>query len=92
MGGIVTAGTAHGAVLDKEATFICLILLGCCIPHISLWISLQLVEDTPLEESGKSGGKLGKKWRAVITRTMTRKTSKMVQKALAEEGVCAANT
>ncbi|KAG9338648.1 hypothetical protein JZ751_025486 [Albula glossodonta] len=44
-------------------------------------------EDMPLEEAGKSGGKLGKKWRAVITRTMTRKTSKMVQKALAEEGV-----
>ncbi|XP_066571163.1 SAM and SH3 domain-containing protein 3 [Amia ocellicauda] len=39
------------------------------------------------EEGGKSGGKLGKKWRAVISRTMTRKTSKMVQKALAEEGV-----
>ncbi|XP_015207271.1 SAM and SH3 domain-containing protein 3 [Lepisosteus oculatus] len=39
------------------------------------------------EESGKSSGKLGKKWRAVISRTMTRKTSKMVQKALAEEGV-----
>ncbi|KAI1898112.1 hypothetical protein AGOR_G00068990 [Albula goreensis] len=44
-------------------------------------------EDMPLEDAGKSGGKLGKKWRAVITRTMTRKTSKMVQKALAEEGV-----
>ncbi|XP_048884389.1 SAM and SH3 domain-containing protein 3 [Brienomyrus brachyistius] len=46
-----------------------------------------LVEDVPLEDTGKSSGKLGKKWRAVITRTMTRKTSKMVQKALAEEGL-----
>ncbi|CAL1613776.1 unnamed protein product [Knipowitschia caucasica] len=35
----------------------------------------------------KCGIKLGKKWRTVISRTMTRKTSKMVQKALAEEGV-----
>lgn len=39
------------------------------------------------EEAAKSGSKLGKKWRNVISRTMTRKTSKMVQKALAEEGV-----
>ncbi|XP_075902723.1 SAM and SH3 domain-containing protein 3 [Nelusetta ayraudi] len=38
------------------------------------------------EEVLKSGSKLGKKWRNVISRTMTRKTSKMVQKALAEEG------
>lgn len=38
------------------------------------------------EEAVKSGSKLGKKWRNVISRTMTRKTSKMVQKALAEEG------
>uniref|UniRef100_A0A1A7XV35 SAM and SH3 domain containing 3 n=1 Tax=Iconisemion striatum TaxID=60296 RepID=A0A1A7XV35_9TELE len=38
------------------------------------------------EEVVKSGSKLGKKWRNVISRTMTRKTSKMVQKALAEEG------
>ncbi|XP_053179703.1 SAM and SH3 domain-containing protein 3 [Scomber japonicus] len=38
------------------------------------------------EEAAKSGSKLGKKWRNVISRTMTRKTSKMVQKALAEEG------
>uniref|UniRef100_A0A672T6F9 SAM and SH3 domain containing 3 n=1 Tax=Sinocyclocheilus grahami TaxID=75366 RepID=A0A672T6F9_SINGR len=42
------------------------------------------LEDAPPEDSGKSNGKLGKKWRNVITRTMTRKTSKMVQKALAE--------
>uniref|UniRef100_A0A8C1TYC8 SAM and SH3 domain containing 3 n=1 Tax=Cyprinus carpio TaxID=7962 RepID=A0A8C1TYC8_CYPCA len=44
------------------------------------------LEGAPPEDSGKSNGKLGKKWRNVITRTMTRKTSKMVQKALAEEG------
>ncbi|XP_036380952.1 SAM and SH3 domain-containing protein 3-like [Megalops cyprinoides] len=39
------------------------------------------------ENTGKSAGKLGRKWRNVITRTMTRKTSKMVQKTLAEEGM-----
>lgn len=44
-------------------------------------------EGVPAEEAAKSGIKLGKKWRNVISRTMTRKTSKMVQKALAEEGV-----
>ncbi|CAJ1058880.1 hypothetical protein PFLUV_G00125240 [Xyrichtys novacula] len=44
-------------------------------------------EEYAAEESMKSGSKLGKKWRNVISRTMTRKTSKMVQKALAEEGV-----
>lgn len=38
------------------------------------------------EDVSKGGIKLGKKWRNVISRTMTRKTSKMVQKALAEEG------
>ncbi|KAK7138021.1 hypothetical protein R3I94_013604 [Phoxinus phoxinus] len=43
-------------------------------------------DGAPPEDSGKSNGKLGKKWRNVISRTMTRKTSKMVQKALAEEG------
>lgn len=42
-----------------------------------------------VDEGGKSGGKLGKKWRAVISRTMNRKMGKMVQKALAEEGVSA---
>ncbi|XP_052010924.1 SAM and SH3 domain-containing protein 3-like [Xyrauchen texanus] len=45
------------------------------------------LEGAPPEDSGKSNGKLGKRWRNVITRTMTRKTSKMVQKALAEEGI-----
>ncbi|XP_005992037.1 SAM and SH3 domain-containing protein 3 [Latimeria chalumnae] len=38
------------------------------------------------EDPGKaSGSKLGKKWRAVISRTMNRKMGKMVGKALAEE-------
>ncbi|KAJ8348748.1 hypothetical protein SKAU_G00273370 [Synaphobranchus kaupii] len=46
-----------------------------------------LEETEVAENAGKSTGKLGKKWRAVITRTMTRKTCKMVQKALAEEGM-----
>ncbi|KAM6953150.1 SAM and SH3 domain-containing protein 3 [Aplochiton taeniatus] len=46
----------------------------------------ETVEGLPVEDQGKSGSKLGKKWRTVISRTMTRKTSKMVQKALAEEG------
>ncbi|XP_026874379.2 SAM and SH3 domain-containing protein 3 [Electrophorus electricus] len=45
----------------------------------------EMVPEGP-EDSGKHSGKLGKKWRNVITRTMTRKTSKMVQKVLAEEG------
>ncbi|XP_069550379.1 SAM and SH3 domain-containing protein 3 [Brachyistius frenatus] len=46
----------------------------------------NLADDVTVEEAVKSGSKLGKKWRNVISRTMTRKTSKMVQKALAEEG------
>ncbi|XP_061542651.1 SAM and SH3 domain-containing protein 3 isoform X1 [Phycodurus eques] len=37
-------------------------------------------------DGGEIGSKLGKKWRNAISRTMTRKTSKMVQKFLAEEG------
>ncbi|XP_035525815.1 SAM and SH3 domain-containing protein 3 [Morone saxatilis] len=45
-----------------------------------------VAEGVTAEEVVKSGSKLGKKWRNVISRTMTRKTSKMVQKALAEEG------
>uniref|UniRef100_A0A3Q3W1B3 SH3 domain-containing protein n=1 Tax=Mola mola TaxID=94237 RepID=A0A3Q3W1B3_MOLML len=49
--------------------------------------SLQGAESVTPEEVAKIGSKLGKKWRNVISRTMTRKTSKMVQKALAEEGV-----
>ncbi|XP_070769465.1 SAM and SH3 domain-containing protein 3 [Enoplosus armatus] len=46
----------------------------------------NVAECVTAEEAVKSGSKLGKKWRNVISRTMTRKTSKMVQKALAEEG------
>ncbi|KAJ0002863.1 hypothetical protein NQD34_008012 [Periophthalmus magnuspinnatus] len=46
----------------------------------------SVAEGAQTEDVGKSGIKLGKKWRNVISRTMTRKTSKMVQKALAEEG------
>ncbi|XP_019739619.1 SAM and SH3 domain-containing protein 3 isoform X2 [Hippocampus comes] len=50
----------------------------------------EFVLDETVEESvtegGKSGGKLSKKWRYVISRTITRKNSKMVQKVLAEEG------
>ncbi|XP_042349656.1 SAM and SH3 domain-containing protein 3 [Plectropomus leopardus] len=46
----------------------------------------NVAEGVTTEEAVKSGSKLGKKWRNVISRTMTRKTSKMVQKALAEEG------
>uniref|UniRef100_G3PZ96 SAM and SH3 domain containing 3 n=1 Tax=Gasterosteus aculeatus aculeatus TaxID=481459 RepID=G3PZ96_GASAC len=46
----------------------------------------NLTQGLAAEDSVKSGIKLGKKWRNVISRTMTRKTSKMVQKALAEEG------
>nr|XP_057931364.1 SAM and SH3 domain-containing protein 3 [Doryrhamphus excisus] len=46
----------------------------------------ETVEDGGIPDGSKSGTKLGKKWRNVISRTMTRKTSKMVQKVLAEEG------
>ncbi|XP_028815965.1 SAM and SH3 domain-containing protein 3 isoform X2 [Denticeps clupeoides] len=48
-------------------------------------IDETLLEASAHEEAGKGSGKSGK-WRKIITRTMTRKTSKMVQKALAEEG------
>lgn len=52
---------------------------------------LQIPEDdsgvpSP-EDAGKSGKKLGKKWRAVISRTMNRKMGKMMVKALSEEMV-----
>ncbi|XP_046883824.1 SAM and SH3 domain-containing protein 3 isoform X4 [Hypomesus transpacificus] len=43
-------------------------------------------ENAQGEDHAKNGMKLGKKWRNMVSRTMTRKTSKMVQKALAEEG------
>ena len=49
--------------------------------------SMAFQESVPVDEAVKSGGKQGKSWRNVISRTMTRKTSKQVQKALAEEGV-----
>ncbi|XP_072126767.1 SAM and SH3 domain-containing protein 3 [Mobula birostris] len=39
------------------------------------------------EEATKAGSKLGKKWRAVISRTMNRKTGRMMVKALAEEKI-----
>ncbi|XP_077588288.1 SAM and SH3 domain-containing protein 3 isoform X2 [Stigmatopora nigra] len=38
-----------------------------------------------VKDDKKSSSKLGKKWRNVISHTMTRKTSKMVQNALAED-------
>ncbi|XP_078268108.1 SAM and SH3 domain-containing protein 3 [Rhinoraja longicauda] len=37
------------------------------------------------EEVTKSGSKIGKKWRAVISRTMNRKSGKMMVKALSED-------
>ncbi|KAG6924831.1 SAM and SH3 domain containing 3, partial [Chelydra serpentina] len=41
--------------------------------------------NAPTDDTGKSSGmKLGKKWRAVISRTMNRKMGKMAVKALAE--------
>lgn len=39
------------------------------------------------EDAGKSSKKLGKKWKAVISRTMNRKMGKMMVKALSEEMV-----
>ncbi|KAI5630028.1 SAM and SH3 domain-containing protein 3 [Silurus asotus] len=54
-------------------------------PELTLEESLP--ESEVHENSEKNGGKLAKKWRNVISRTMTRKTSKMVQKVLAEEGI-----
>lgn len=61
------------------------------MPPEPLPLSSQIPEDdsgvlTP-EDSGKSGKKLGKKWRAVISRTMNRKMGKMMVKALSEEMV-----
>lgn len=60
------------------------------VPGSPLLLS-QIPEDdsgvpTP-EDAGKSGKKLGKKWRAVISRTMNRKMGKMMVKALSEEMV-----
>uniref|UniRef100_A0A8C5PP43 SAM and SH3 domain containing 3 n=1 Tax=Leptobrachium leishanense TaxID=445787 RepID=A0A8C5PP43_9ANUR len=51
----------------------------------------NLENDIPEDESGnpeevkQSGSKLGKKWRAVISRTMNRKMGKSVMKAMADE-------
>ncbi|XP_041050705.1 SAM and SH3 domain-containing protein 3 isoform X2 [Carcharodon carcharias] len=42
-------------------------------------------KEASIEEPTKSGNRLGKKWRAVISRTMNRKTGRMMVKALAEE-------
>ncbi|XP_067903665.1 SAM and SH3 domain-containing protein 3 isoform X2 [Heterodontus francisci] len=42
-------------------------------------------KEASIEETTKSGNRLGKKWRAVISRTMNRKTGRMMVKALAEE-------
>uniref|UniRef100_A0A8C8RHQ3 SAM and SH3 domain containing 3 n=1 Tax=Pelusios castaneus TaxID=367368 RepID=A0A8C8RHQ3_9SAUR len=45
----------------------------------------NIPEDDPPDDIGKSSGmKLGKKWRAVISRTMNRKMGRMAVKALAE--------
>ncbi|XP_078403188.1 SAM and SH3 domain-containing protein 3 isoform X2 [Cetorhinus maximus] len=42
-------------------------------------------KEASIEEPTKSGNRLGKKWRAVISRTMNRKTGRMMVKALAED-------
>lgn len=68
----------------------CIPPVSDCFEHdveITLLLDPQALDGGASEEVLKSGSKLGKKWRNVISRTMTRKTSKMVQKALAEEGV-----
>ncbi|KAK5608841.1 hypothetical protein CRENBAI_019644 [Crenichthys baileyi] len=57
------------------------------VPDKEFTLEEHVGDTLAAEEAAKSGSKLGKKWRNVISRTMTRKTSKMVQKALAEEGV-----
>ncbi|XP_047208736.1 SAM and SH3 domain-containing protein 3 [Girardinichthys multiradiatus] len=57
------------------------------VPDKEFNLEEHVGDTVAVEEAAKSGSKLGKKWRNVISRTMTRKTSKMVQKALAEEGV-----
>ncbi|XP_008418873.1 SAM and SH3 domain-containing protein 3 [Poecilia reticulata] len=57
-----------------------------CTPDKEFTLDEHVGDNVTEEEAVKSGSKLGKKWRNVISRTMTRKTSKMVQKALAEEG------
>ncbi|XP_038631571.1 SAM and SH3 domain-containing protein 3 [Scyliorhinus canicula] len=44
-------------------------------------------KEASVDEAAKSGSRLGKKWRAVISRTMNRKTGRMMVKALAEEKI-----
>ena len=66
-------------------------------PDMATWVpkSPHFLSQIPEDESGvpppedaeKSGKKLGKKWRAVISRTMNRKTGKKMVKALSEEMV-----
>lgn len=60
------------------------------VPGLAHLLS-QIPEDDsgvpPPEDAGKSSKKLGKKWRAVISRTMNRKMGKMMVKALSEEMV-----
>uniref|UniRef100_A0A668A1F6 SAM and SH3 domain containing 3 n=1 Tax=Myripristis murdjan TaxID=586833 RepID=A0A668A1F6_9TELE len=56
------------------------------VPDKEFTLEETVSEGVVAEDAVKSGSKLGKKWRNVISRTMTRKTSKMVQRALAEEG------
>lgn len=57
-----------------------------CLHSSSLW---QIPEDdpssaSPEEATRSSGTKLGRKWRAVISRTMNRKMGRMAVRALAE--------
>lgn len=57
-----------------------------CLHPPSLW---QIPEDEPSsarpdDAARSSGMKLGKKWRAVISRTMNRKMGRMAVRALAE--------
>lgn len=60
---------------------------GLCVHSPSLW---QIPEDEASSASAEegarssSGTKLGRKWRAVISRTMNRKMGRMAVRALAE--------
>ena len=79
--------------LDPKASFYSQVL----DPNMATWVpeSPHFLSQIPEDESGvptpedaeKSGKKLGKKWRAVISRTMNRKTGKKMVKALSEEMV-----
>lgn len=86
---VETANVSALLKLSLNSEEIELMVLEASVPSASkLRVSLLpwQVAGAP-EDPMKSGNKLGKKWRNVISRTMTRKTSKMAQKALAEEGV-----